>query len=95
MPIDITDPQDLEALMVRVHARRVAAIRQGMGEPVPSGTVTVIATDTGERIREDNEAYLAWCQLHDVECVLWEKGEHHIWDGAPVEYPEVKRADCQ
>ena len=76
-------------------ARRVAAIHQGMGEPVPSGTVAVLAKDTGDSIREDNEAYLAWCQSHGVECVLWEKGERHFWSGAPVEYPEVERAACQ
>jgi hypothetical protein len=67
--IDITDPAQLDALMVRVQARRVAQCYQGAGRNLPPLTDRILENDTEEKIEEDAAAYAAWCAARGVECV--------------------------
>ena len=67
--IDITDPAQLDALMVRVQARRVAQCYQGAGRTVPPLAARILADDSEERLEEDCAAYAAWCAASGVECV--------------------------
>jgi hypothetical protein len=67
--IDITDPTELEALMVRVQARRVAQCYQGAGRTVPPLAERVLADDSEEQIEQDAIAYAEWCAARGVECV--------------------------
>ena len=67
--IDITDPNQLDALMVRVQARRVAQCYLGAGRTVPPLTERIMADDTEEQLEEDCAAYAAWCAARGVECV--------------------------
>jgi hypothetical protein len=59
--IDITDPTQLDALMVRVQARRVAQCYQGAGRNIPPLAERILADDTEERVELDAVAYAEWC----------------------------------
>ncbi len=94
MAFDITNPQELDALMVRVHARRVAAVNAMLKKPMPPGVATALAGDTVELMRADNAAYLAWCEARGVECLICGNGEYSEWLGEPLpyaEYPGIAR----
>jgi hypothetical protein len=67
--IDITDPAQLDALMVRVQARRVAQCYQGAGRNVPPQAAGILADDTEEQLERDAAAFAAWCSARGVECV--------------------------
>jgi hypothetical protein len=67
--IDITDPTQLDALMVRVQARRVAQCYQGAGRNVPPLAARILADDTEEQLERDAAAFAAWCATRGVECV--------------------------
>jgi hypothetical protein len=67
--IDITDPAQLDALMVRVQARRVAQCYLGAGRNVPPLAAGILDGDTEEQTERDNAAFAAWCAARGVECV--------------------------
>ena len=67
--IDISDPAQFEALMVRVQARRVAQCYAGAGRTIPPGAAAILADDTAEALDRDSEAFKAWCAARGVECV--------------------------
>ena len=67
--IDITDPARLDALMVRVQARRAAQCYQGAGRNVPPLTARILADDSEEQLEQDAAAFAAWCAARGVECV--------------------------
>ena len=67
--IDITDPAQLDALMVRVQARRVAQCYQGAGRNIPPLAERILADDTEEKVELDAVAYAEWCAARGVECV--------------------------
>ena len=67
--IDITDSAQLDALMVRVQARRVAQCYLGAGRNVPLMAARILADDTEEHMEEDSTGYAAWCAARGVECV--------------------------
>jgi hypothetical protein len=66
--IDITDPAQFEALIVRVQAR-VAQCYQGAGRTIPPLAAWILADETEERFEDDCAAYAAWCAVRGVECV--------------------------
>ena len=66
--IDINDAKQLDELMVRVQARRVAQAYQGAGKVVPPGAAAILAADTDELLERDAEAFRAWCAAKGVEC---------------------------
>ncbi len=88
MAIDIANPQELDALMVRVHSRRVAAVNAALKKPMPPGIAAALARDTVELMRADNAAYLAWCEARGVECLICGNGEYSEWLGEPLPYAE-------
>ncbi len=88
MAIDITNPQELDALMVRVHSRRVASVNAMLKKPMPPGIAAALAGDTVELMRADNAAYLAWCEARGVECLICGNGEYSEWFGEPLSYAE-------
>ncbi len=88
MAIDIANPRELDALMVRVHARRVAAVNAMLKKPMPPGIATALAGDTVELMHADNAAYLAWCEARGVECLICGNGEYSEWLGEPLPYAE-------
>ena len=67
--IDLSDPAAVEALMVRTHARRVAATYTGAGKLVPPGAAKILKVDTEAQWDADNDAYAAWCARHGLECI--------------------------
>jgi hypothetical protein len=67
--IDINDPTQLDALMVRVQARRVVQCYLGAGRNVPPMSARILADDTEEQMDEDAAAYASWCAARGVECV--------------------------
>ncbi len=67
-------PGEFEAMMLRLHARRVAGICALFGEPVPAGAAAILADDNTEQERRDNEVYAAWCERHGLEVVMFEDG---------------------
>jgi hypothetical protein len=67
--IDLSDPTQFEALMVRVQARRGAQAYQGAGRTIPPGAAAILAGDTEEALDRDTAAFEAWCVAHGVECV--------------------------
>jgi hypothetical protein len=67
--IDITDAAQLDALLVRVQARRVAQCYQGAGRNVPPKAAGILADDSEEQTEQDALAYAAWCAARGVECV--------------------------
>ena len=94
MVIDIANPQELDALMVRVHARRVASINAMLKKPMPPGIAAALAGDTTELMRADNLAYFAWCKARGVECLICGNGEYSEWLGEPLlyaEHPDIAR----
>jgi hypothetical protein len=66
---DITDPAQLDALMVRVQARRVAQCYQGAGRNAPPLAARILADDTQEQLEQDAAAFASWCAARGVECV--------------------------
>jgi hypothetical protein len=64
-----SDLAALEALFVRVQARRVAQCYQGAGRVIPPATAAILASDTEAAWERDNEAFIAWCRRHNVDCV--------------------------
>jgi hypothetical protein len=67
--IDINDPTQLDALVVRVQARRVAQCYLGAGRTVPPLAARILADDTEEQLEEDTAAFASWCAVRGVECV--------------------------
>ena len=61
--------KQLDELMVRVQARRVAQAYQGAGKVVPPGAATILAADTEEAFERDIGAFKAWCTARGVECI--------------------------
>ena len=88
MTIDITNPQEFDALMVRVNARRVAVIQQALGEPLPPGVARVLTGDTREQQRADNVAYCEWAQARGIETMVRYEGAYTIRNGEPPPYVE-------
>ena len=88
MAIDITNPKEFDALMVRVHARRVASVNAMLKKPMPPGIAAALAGDTAELMRADNLAYLAWCEARGIECMVCGNGEYSEWLGEPLPYAE-------
>ena len=88
MTIDITNPKEFDALMVRVNARRVAVIQQALGEPLPPGVARVLTGDTREQQRADNAAYCEWARASGIETMVRREGFYSIWDGEPLSYVE-------
>lgn len=67
--INIKDPAQLDALMVRVQARRVAQAYQGAGRRLPPLAARVLEHDSEAQMEEDDAAYRAWCAARGVECI--------------------------
>jgi hypothetical protein len=67
--IDVNDPAQLDPLMVRLQARRVAHCYRGAGRKVPPLAARILADDTDEQMEQDAVAYAAWCAARCVECV--------------------------
>ena len=88
MIIDITDPQEFDALMVRVNARRVAVIQQALGKPLPPGVARVLAGDTREQLRADNKAFREWARTRGIETMVRCNDSYSIGDGELLPYAE-------
>ncbi len=88
MTTDITNPKELDALMVRVHARRVASVNAMLKKPTPPGVASVLTGDTVQQMHTDNTAYLAWCEARGIECMVCANGQFSEWFGEPLPYAE-------
>lgn len=67
--IDLNDPAEFDALMVRIQARRVEQAFQGAGRVVPPGAAAILNGDTEAAIERDTRAFWQWCQSRGVECI--------------------------
>jgi nucleoside phosphorylase len=67
--IDINNPGQFDALMLRVQARRVAQACQGAGRMIPPKAAAILVGDTEEAVERDGEAFAAWCAARGVECI--------------------------
>ncbi len=47
--IDIDNPAELEALFLRLHARRIVIARWAAGEPPPEGATAILGRYTPDR----------------------------------------------
>ncbi len=59
-----------EALMLRVHCRRIAQLCTATGRELPPGVKAHLAYDSLEYIEADNAAYGDWCRSHGVEALV-------------------------
>jgi len=81
------DSNAFEALVLRVHCRRIAHLCKATGRDLPPGVAAYLADDGAESIEADNRTYGEWCQSHGVEAftICWLD-----WDGTtPVSGPPV------
>jgi len=67
--IDFSNPAEVEALMVRVQARRIAQAYTGAGKVIPPGAAKILRHDTERAMEADTNAYAAWCASRGVECI--------------------------
>ena len=87
---DNESPEEFEALVLRVHCRRIAQLCEVAGREVPPGVKARVAGDSLERIEADNTAYADWCRSHGVEALTscypdWKS----VADPGPVALAEV------
>ena len=78
MITDISNPSELERLMLRVNARRVWSIYAMKGEEMPPGAASILEHDSEELQATDNEAYAVWCKKHGLECPLLLNGGYQL-----------------
>jgi hypothetical protein len=64
--IDINDPAQFDALMLRVQARRVAQCFMIACQPCSPGAA-VLAGDTKEAVERDGEAFAQWCAARGID----------------------------
>ncbi len=80
--IDIEDPTALEALFLRLEARRIVRARWWAGEPPPEGATAILGKYTPDRQAADSEALKRWCEKHGLEFM--------VIDGQTGEYSATK-----
>ena len=80
--IDIEDPTALEALFLRLEARRIIRARWWAGEPPPEGATAILGRYTPDRQAADSNALFRWCQKHGLEFM--------VIDGVTGEYCATK-----
>ncbi len=76
--IHIDDPVQLEALFLRLEARRVVDARWRAGESPPEGATAILGNYTPDRRAADSEALKRWCDKHGLEFI--------VYDGVTGEY---------
>ena len=84
---DIDDPAQLEALFLRLQARRVVEARWRAVEPAPPGSTAILGRYTPDRQAADSNALLRWCEKHGLEFMVFDgmTGEYFatLAEGAP------------
>ena len=80
--IDIEDPAALEALFLRLEARRIVCARWWAGEPPPEGATAILGTYTPDRRAADSAAFKRWCEKNGLEFM--------VIDGQTGEYRATK-----
>jgi len=82
--IDIEDPVALEALFLRLEARRVALARWAAGEPPPEGATAILGNYTPNRHAADSEALWSWCEKHGLEFMVYDGQTGEYFTTAPI-----------
>ncbi len=85
--IDIEDPTALEALFLRLEARRIVRARWWAGEPPPEGATAILGKYTPDRQAADSEALKRWCEKRGLEFMVYDRetGEHFATKPQPAD----------
>ncbi len=62
----------LEALFLRLEARRIVRARWSAGEPPPEGATAILGKYTPDRQAADSEAFTRWCEKHGLEFMVYD-----------------------
>ena len=91
--IDIDNPTELEALFLRLEARRIVLACWAAGEPVPEGAIAILGNYTPNRRAADSEAHKRWCEKHGLEFMVidGETGEYFATAQLPDDSPGYGR----
>ena len=91
--IDIDDPAALEALFLRLEARRIVSARGRAGEPPPKGATAILGKYTPDRRAADSEALKRWCEKHGLEFMVYDgrTGEYFATKPLPDDTPGYSR----
>ena len=91
--IDIEDPAALEALFLRLEARRIALARWNAGEPEPKGAIAILGNYTPKRMADDSVALKRWCEKHGLEFMVidGETGDYFATARLAGDMPNYRR----
>ena len=82
--IDIEDPAEMEALFLRLEARRIVLARWAAGEPEPPGAVAILGNYTPVRSAADSVALKRWCEKHGLEFMVIDGVTGDYFATAPI-----------
>ena len=91
--IDIEDPAALEALFLRLEARRIILARWVAEEREPKGATAILGEYTPERRAADSNALKRWCEKHGLEFMVIDgvTGEYFATAPIPKDVPGYGR----
>ena len=91
--IDIEDPAALEALFLRLEARRIVRARWAAGEIEPKGATAILGEYNPEKSAADSVALKRWCEKHGLEFMVIDgvTGEYFATAPIPKDVPGYGR----
>ena len=92
--IDIDDPAEFEALMLRLWAMRVKEVCYHNGEPTPPGAKAILDGYTFNQPAFDSKAFKAWCNRNGLEFLMHDCQEGRWFlhpDDDPAEGTQYQR----